>query len=34
MMDIRYNMTVEPGLFRILVGAASNDIRLEGKVVL
>ena len=34
MMDIRYNMTVEPGLFRILVGAASNDIRLEGEVVI
>ena len=34
MMDVRYRMTVEPGLFRILVGAASNDIRLEGEVVL
>ena len=34
MMDIRYNMTVEPGLFRILVGAASNDIRLEGEVTI
>lgn len=34
LMDTRYNMTVEPGLFRILVGAASNDIRLEGEVVL
>lgn len=34
LMDIRYNWTVEPGKFRILVGAASNDIRLEGEVVL
>ena len=34
MIDIRYNMTVEPGLFRILVGAASNDIRLEGEVTI
>lgn len=33
-MDIRYRMTVEPGLFRILVGAASNDIRLEGEVTI
>ena len=33
-MDVRYNMTVEPGLFRILVGAASNDIRLEGEVTI
>ena len=34
MMDILYNMTVEPGLFRILVGAAANDIRLEGEVTI
>lgn len=34
LMDIRYNWTVEPGKFRILVGAASNDIRLEGEVTL
>ena len=34
MMDVRYRMTVEPGLFRILVGAASNDIRLGGETVL
>ena len=29
LMDIRYRWTVEPGKFRILVGAASNDIRLS-----
>lgn len=34
LMDIRYNWTVEPGKFRILVGAASNDIRLTGEIVL
>ena len=34
LMDIRYHWTVEPGLFRVLVGAASNDIRLEGEVIL
>jgi len=34
LMDAHYNMTVEPGLFRILVGAASNDIRLEGEVTI
>ena len=34
LMDIRYRMAVEPGLFRILVGAASNDIRLEGEVII
>ena len=34
LMDIRYNWTVEPGLFRILVGSGSEDIRLEGEVVL
>ena len=34
LMDIRYNWTVEPGTFRILVGAASNDVRLEGEVTL
>ena len=34
LMDIRYRWTVEPGAFRILVGAASNDIRLEGEVIL
>ena len=34
LMDIRYNWTVEPGKFRILIGAASNDIRLEGEVVI
>ncbi len=34
MMDIRYNWTVEPGKFDVLIGAASNDIRLEGEVIL
>lgn len=34
LMDIRYNWTVEPGKFRILVGAASSDIRLEGEVII
>ena len=34
LMDTRYNWTVEPGLFRIHVGAASNDIRLVGEVTL
>ena len=33
-MDIRYNWTVEPGRFRILVGSGSEDIRLEGEVIL
>ena len=34
LMDIRYNWTVEPGVFRILIGASSRDIRLEGSVTL
>jgi len=34
LMDIHYNWTVEPGLFRILIGSASNDIRLEGELLL
>lgn len=34
LMDIRYNWTVEPGRFRILVGSGSEDIRLEGEVIL
>ena len=34
LMDIRYDWTVEPGRFRILVGAGSRDIRLEGEVIL
>lgn len=34
LMDIRYTWTVEPGRFRILVGAGSRDIRLEGEIVL
>lgn len=34
LMDIRYRWTVEPGRFRILIGAASNDLRLEGDVML
>ena len=33
-MDIRYNWTVEPGRFRVLVGAGSRDIRLTGEIVL
>ncbi|MBQ3638043.1 MAG: glycoside hydrolase family 3 C-terminal domain-containing protein, partial [Clostridia bacterium] len=32
LMDIRYNWTVEPGKFRVLVGAGSRDIRLEGEL--
>ena len=31
LMDIRYNWTVEPGRFRVLVGAGSRDVRLEGE---
>ena len=34
LMNIRYEWVVEPGNFRIAVGAASNDIRLEGKVTI
>lgn len=34
LMDIRYVWTVEPGLFRILIGGGSRDIRLEGEVIL
>ncbi|MBE6724428.1 MAG: beta-glucosidase [Ruminococcaceae bacterium] len=34
LMDIRYRWTVEPGRFRVLVGAGSRDIRLEGEIVL
>ena len=34
LMDIRYNWTVEPGRFRVFVGAGSRDIRLEGEIVL
>lgn len=34
LMDIRYRWTVEPGRFRLLIGAASNDLRLEGDVML
>ena len=34
LMDIHYNWTVEPGLFRIFVGSGSEDIRLEGEIVL
>ena len=34
LMNLRYEWVVEPGTFRIAVGAASNDIRLEGEVVL
>ncbi len=34
LMDIRYRWTVEPGRFRVLVGAGSRDSRLEGEIVL
>ena len=34
LMDIHYEWTVEPGLFRILVGSGSEDIRLEGEITL
>ena len=34
LMDIRYVWTVEPGLFRIMIGGGSRDIRLEGEVTL
>ncbi|MGI6265296.1 MAG: glycoside hydrolase family 3 N-terminal domain-containing protein [Acutalibacteraceae bacterium] len=34
LFDIRYRWTVEPGRFRVLVGAGSRDIRLEGDVIL
>ena len=34
LMNIRYEWVVEPGNFRILIGAASNDIRLEGNVII
>lgn len=34
LMNARYNWVVEPGLFRIHVGAASSDIRLTGEVTL
>ena len=34
LMNIRYDWVVEPGKFRILIGAASNDIRLEGEVTI
>ena len=34
LMDIHYNWTVEPGRFRVLVGAGSRDIRLEGEITL
>ena len=34
LMNLRCHWTVEPGIFRILVGAASDDIRLEGEVII
>ena len=34
LMNIRYQWVVEPGDFRICVGAASDDIRLEGMVTI
>jgi beta-glucosidase len=30
MLDEEMNRVVEPGEFRIMIGAASNDIRLRG----
>lgn len=30
----QYQRVVEPGTFKLMVGAASDDIRLEGSVVL
>ena len=32
--DSEMNYVVEPGEFKVMVGAASNDIRLEGEFVL
>ncbi|MBQ4152980.1 MAG: glycoside hydrolase family 3 C-terminal domain-containing protein, partial [Oscillospiraceae bacterium] len=34
LMNPRYEWVVEPGDFRVLIGASSQDIRLEGKVTL
>ena len=34
LMNLRCQWVVEPGVFRICVGAASNDIRLEGEVTI
>lgn len=34
LMNARYEWVVEPGKFRICIGAASNDIRLEGEVTI
>jgi beta-glucosidase len=34
LMNARYEWVVEPGDFRICIGAASNDIRLEGIVTI
>ena len=34
LMNLRCRWVVEPGVFRILVGAASDDIRLEGEVTI
>ena len=34
LMDIHYNWTIEPGRFRVLVGAGSRDIRLEGELTI
>ena len=34
LMNARYEWVVEPGDFRICIGAASNDIRLEGTVTI
>lgn len=34
LMDWKYEWVVEPGTFRVLVGAGSRDIRLEGSITL
>ena len=34
LMNARYEWVVEPGKFRILVGAGSEDIRMEGEVTI